>query len=316
MKHPSAEDGDRPEREEAGFTAAGGAGMDDSLSTEEKNLGLVGFKIFEPLDTACWVLVLLFFAISSLVGGGDLTMSVMGAAGIVVLMFLVGVAIEVIIETLKDIKGLGTVVGFITNGPEALCLIVGLIAKDVLYAASTPLGSNYVNPLMLAAAALLTGKALKTARTNLRYSLVCIILTAGLAGGFFFVPPDFYLVWFVSALLISGFLFYKRPPEPGGREDVAHGVSWIWLFPAAAAMVGAGYLLDPVVSFTAENSRAPKGVIGFVVLSTLTSWPEFKSTLSLLRRNNPLAAVLNITVSNITNIWLAAAGVLVFLFMR
>jgi cation:H+ antiporter len=51
------------------------------------------------------------------------------------------------------------------------------------------------------------------------------------------------------------------------------------------------------------------------VLSALTSWPEFKSCLSLFRRRRPLAAVLNITVSNVTNIWLAVLGVAVYLLM-
>ena len=56
-------------------------------------------------------------------------------------------------------------------------------------------------------------------------------------------------------------------------------------------------------------------MIGFFVLSALTSWPEFKSCISLFRRGKPLAAVLNITVSNITNIWLAIGGILVYLMM-
>ena len=74
-----------------------------------------------------------------------------------------------------------------------------------------------------------------------------------------------------------------------------------------------GYILDPVVSFSAEHSHTPKGVIGFFVLATLTSRPKFKSTLALLRREKTLAAILNITVSNITNIWLAVTGVFVHL---
>ena len=75
----------------------------------------------------------------------------------------------------------------------------------------------------------------------------------------------------------------------------------------------AGYFLDPVVSLTAEASHAPKGLIGFVVLAALTSWPEFRSCLTLLRRRRPLSAVLNVTVSNLTNLWLAGVGVVVYL---
>jgi len=87
----------------------------------------------------------------------------------------------------------------------------------------------------------------------------------------------------------------------------------LWLLPAIIVLTGAGYFLDPVVSFAATHSHAPKGVIGFVVLATLTSWPEFKSCIILLKRGNRLAAILNITVSNITNLWLAAIGIAAFL---
>ncbi len=53
-----------------------------------------------------------------------------------------------------------------------------------------------------------------------------------------------------------------------------------WLIPAIIGLTVSGYCLDPVVSFAAIHSHAPKGVIGFVVLATLTSWPEFKSCLA------------------------------------
>ena len=55
-----------------------------------------------------------------------------------------------------------------------------------------------------------------------------------------------------------------------------------WLMPAILILTVSGYYLDPIVSFAAHHSHAPKGVIGFIVLATLTSWPEFKSCLALL----------------------------------
>jgi cation:H+ antiporter len=270
--------------------------------------------LFEPVDVAIWGFVFLFFTISSLVSGGNLSNTFLGAAGIVVIMFFVGVTIEVIIETLKNIKGLGTIVGFITNGPEALCLIVGIIAQDILFAASTPLGSNIMNPVMLIFAALVTGMVARTIRTYPKYTVICVGLTATFAISFFFIPQKYFLVWWLIMLPLSFVLFFKRPPEPAAdEEDDPDSLAKIWFLPAAAVLVIAGYLLDPVVSFTAEHSHAPKGAIGFFVLSALTSWPEFKSCLSLFRRNKPLAAVLNITVSNITNIWLAMTGIILYL---
>jgi cation:H+ antiporter len=276
-------------------------------------LRVAGINVFEPVDMVSWLLVFLFFIVSALTSGGDLVKSFIGAWGIVVVMFVVGVSVEVIIECLVDVKGLGTLVGFITNGPEALCLIVGLIVGDILFAASTPLGSNFMNPLMLVGAALLTGTLGLTFRERPGYIFWCILISAGLAGGFFMVPAHLRLVWVLAAIPASLWLFVKRPVEGAVEENGDGGISRYWLLPAVAVLVVSGYLLDPVVGFAAEHSRAPKGVIGFFVLSTLTSWPEFKCTLSLLRRQRPMAAVLNITVSNLTNLWLAIIGIIVYL---
>ena len=192
-------------------------------------------------------------------------------------------------------------------------LIVGLVVGDVLFAASTPLGSNIMNPLLLVAAALITGKAAQTFRTHPGYFATCVLLTAGMAVSFFFLSERVYPFWLAAAVLITSILFVKRPPEPGKNEQQALYFSRMWFIPAFAVLAGAGYILDPVVSFAADHSHAPKGVIGFFVLATLTSWPEFKSTLALLKRDAPLAAILNITVSNITNIWLAVIGVSIHL---
>ncbi len=281
---------------------------------EKKGWKIGEVSLFEPLDIGIWVGVLLFFSISSLVGGGDMKMSLVGALGVIFIMFFVGISVELIIESLKDVKGLGTLVGFITNGPEGLCLVVGLISGNILFAASTPLGSNFMNPVMLIISSLITANFLRTIKTHPLYTVTCILITASFAGGFFFIPSSYYLLWAVVTLVVSAILFRLRPDEPSEDED-AEAVSRVWFIPAFVVLIVAGYLLDPVVSFSAEHSHAPKGVIGFFVLSALTSWPEFKSCISLFRRGRPLAAVLNITVSNITNIWLAIGGILVYLMM-
>ena len=268
--------------------------------------------VFELVDIVIWAFVMVFFMASAVIHRGELLPSFLGACGVIVIMFVVGVSIEVIIETLKDIKGLGTIVGFITNGPEALCLIVGLVTGDVLFAASTPLGSNFMNPLLLFFAAALTGSMLLTLKTSPGYLFTCVGLTAAIAVSLFFIEPSLYLYWVVVALVVSGTLFFLRPGEPELEEGEEMSLRRSWFIPAATLLVAAGYLLDPVVSYTAQYAKAPKGMIGFFALSALTSWPEFKSCLSLFRRRRPLAAVLNITVSNITNLWLAIIGVVIY----
>ena len=267
------------------------------------------------LDMICWILVVTFFCGCSLIFNGNFNQSFIAAGGVVLVMILIGLSIEVIIETLKDIKGLGTITGFITNGPELVCLIVGLVVGDVLFAASTPLGSNFMNPILLVTAALVCRVFVTTLQTNWKYSVTCICLTAGLAVSFYLVPIQYHIYWVVTALVITGVLFIKRPPEEA-EESIEEEVIAKWcIVPAIAVLITAGYFLDPVVSFASEQSHAPKGVIGFFVLATLSSWPEFKCCLALLNRRKYLAAILNITVSNITNIWLAVAGVATYIFL-
>lgn len=266
------------------------------------------------LDLLVWILVIIFFCGSSLLFGGNLQYAFIGAAGIIIEMLLIGMAIELIIECLKNTKGIGTITGFITNGPEALCLIVGLIVGDIIFAASTPLGSNFMNPILLVAAAIVCGQLSATVTIRASYTAITVAGTATLAALFFTLQPGHYIYWVIAAIIFSGIVFFRRPQEMNDEEAEEHHINpKVWLLPAILILTITGYFLDGVVTFAATYSHAPKGVIGFLVLATLTSWPEFKSCISLLSRRRHLAAILNITVSNITNIWLAAAGVVTFL---
>ncbi len=260
-------------------------------------------------------MVIAFFCGSSILFGGNLQYSFLGASGIIVEMLFIGISIEIIIDSLKNTKGIGTITGFITNGPEALCLLVGLLVDDVIFAASTPLGSNFMNPVLLVTAALLYGRLTAVFTTHPVYTWLTVVFTAFMAVLFFFISETYYIYWVFFVLLVTSILFFKRPEEHQQETENNQAVNKVWLIPAVALLTAAGYFLDAVVSFAAENSHAPKGVIGFIVLSTLTSWPEFKSCISLFQRDNILGAIMNITVSNITNIWLAVVGVTVYLLL-
>ncbi|TKB09068.1 sodium:proton exchanger [Desulforhopalus sp. IMCC35007] len=268
------------------------------------------------LDLISWVLVFVFFGGSALLFKGNLPLAMAGSLGVIIEMFFIAISIEIVIECLKNTKGIGTLTGFITNGPEAVCLLVGLAVGDIIFAASTPLGSNFMNPILLGIAGLLCYKLRALVLQNPLYTFVTIGATAMLAGSFFFMTQSTYPIWLIVAVLVTVPLFYFRPPEEQNEEKEEHSFSpSFWLFPSISCLTVAGYYLDPVVSFAAKYSMAPKGIIGFVVLATLTSWPEFKSCIALLKRRQILAAVLNITVSNITNIWLAAIGITTYLFV-
>lgn len=277
-----------------------------------KGLALRGLVLLQPLDVVIGLLVLAFFVVSALVGGGDIPRSVGGALLIMVVMFAVGASIEVIIDALRDLRGLGTAIGFITNGPEMLCMVVGLIGGDIIFAASTPLGSNFMNPLLLIAAAVIVGSLGAVFGNSWRLTVFTLVATAAVAAAFFFIPDSGRLWWVIGTVVLSVALFLRRPGDPADLTTTDGMPRWT-IVPAAILLLGAGYWLDPVVTFTAEASHAPKGLIGFFVLAALTSWPEFRSCLTLLRRGRPNSAVLNITVSNITNLWLAAVGVSIYL---
>ncbi|MBF0446661.1 MAG: sodium:proton exchanger [Magnetococcales bacterium] len=269
----------------------------------------------QVLDLISWVLTALFFCGSAVYFGGDLFNSFLGAMGVVLIMFLVGTSVEVIIETMKNVPGIGTLTGFLTNGPEALVVIVGLIGGDILFASSTPLGSNFMNPMLLMIAALLAKRMGAVWKVCPIYFSISMLVTIVLAGGFYLIQEGDYWLWLAILLPTSVLLFFKRPPEANNEQDEDLSIAKIWLWPAAVVLVVSGYFLDPVVGYASDSSQVPKGVIGFVVLSILTSWPEFKSVLALLRRDMALASVLNIVVSNLTNLWLASGGVVIYLLL-
>ena len=272
--------------------------------------------LLQPLDLVISSLIVLFFVVSAVLNGGDVPGSARGALLIMAVMFVVGAAVEVIIESLRDLPGLGTAVGFITNGPEALCLVVGLLSGDIIFAASTPLGSNVMNPLMLLAAAICAGAVGLVGRSHRVFMTVTLVSTTALAVVFFALEVHHYLLWLTAVVAVTIGLFCRRPADPAEENPGKSGLKRWHAAPAVLLLVVAGYALDPAVDFTAEQSHASKGLIGFIVLAALTSWPEFRSSLSLLKRGRTTSAMLNIAVSNLTNLWLAAIGTAVFLATR
>ncbi|MCD5385057.1 sodium:proton exchanger [Candidatus Gracilibacteria bacterium] len=275
------------------------------------------FESLQKLDFIVWGLTLLFFIGSAVFLGGDLHQSFLGASGIIVLMFFIGFSIELILASLKNVKGVGKITGFITNGPEALVLIVGLIGGNVLFAASTPLGSNVMNPILLLIGILISGYLIKLKKFNHKgFFLLGFLLTAILAIVFFKIPENYYIYWLILSFIISIYLFTRKTVHTEDHDEEIEPVNKSFLPLGLVILIISGYFLDPVVSFTAEASLAPKGVIGFLVLATLTSWPEFKSVLALLKRNKTIDAFENILVSNITNLWLAIIGIIIWLLLK
>lgn len=269
-------------------------------------------QFIHRIDIAIWCLVLLFFVVFAGFNSGDIGMALLGSLGVVIIMTLIGVSIEVIIDTLKNTRGLGTILGFITNGPELVVLVVGIAVADPLFGASTPLGSNVFNPIMLIAAAIIMGKFLSVLKKNTFYGAVCVIFTVSLALGFYIIPEQAFPIWVVLGAVVTSALFFLRPEDVFEEEGEEEAPKW-FLLPALTTLIMAGYLLDPVVEFSGQVANVPKGTIGFVALATLSSWPEFKSCLTLFRRNRVGAAGINIFVSNLTNIWLALIGVSTYL---
>ena len=136
------------------------------------------------LDLFVWLTVIVFFCGSAALFGGNIHMAFIGSAGIIFEMLLIGICIEIIIEALKETRGIGTLTGFITNGPEAVCLLVGLLVGDIIFAASTPLGSNFMNPILLVCSGIAAKSLAVLFRTNRLFFVITTTITAFLAIGF------------------------------------------------------------------------------------------------------------------------------------
>ncbi len=266
----------------------------------------------DKLDIFIWVAVVGFFLISALKNGGNLSLSIIASLGVIFTMTLIGIAVEVIIETLKSLKSAGMIMGFVTNGPEAVVLLIGLITGDALFGTSTPLGSNIMNPIMLLLAGLSSGFLVRFLKKDEDFLFLGIILSSFTALSLYLIPENFYPIWIVIAFFVTLILFQRKFLEEfeEGREKASKK----FLIPAILLLIISGYFLDITVEFASEVSKAPKNLIGFLVLAALSSWPEFKSCRSFFKRGKARSAKINIMVSGITNIWLAIIGVLFYLF--
>ena len=268
------------------------------------------------LDIIIWLITIAFFALSAVFLWWVIETSILGAIGIIVLMFFVWLSIELILSALQNVKWLWAITGFITNGPEALVLIVWLIWGNVLFAASTPLWSNVMNPVLLFLALLVSGILLKIKDFKYKnYFSLAFLITAVIALSFFIIPESLYLPWVIWAWIISIILFRKKFDYEEVEEVGVEGSKLLlplWVI----ILLISWFLLDPIVWYTADASQAPKWLIGFLVLATLTSWPEFKSVLSLFKKWKILDWFVNIFVSNITNIWLAASWIAIWLIIE
>ncbi len=270
----------------------------------------------QKLDIIIWLITIVFFLLSALFLGWAIWSSILGAIWIIILMFFVGLSIELILSALQNVKWLWAITWFITNWPEALVLIVGLIGWNVLFAASTPLGSNVMNPVLLILALLVSWVFFKLQNFKYKkYFALSFFITAFFALVFFKLPESLYPIWLITSIITTVILFRKKFDYEEAEESWV-AASKLYLPLWVIILLISWFLLDPIVSFTADASKAPKWVIGFLVLATLTSWPEFKSVLSLLNKWRILDGFVNIFISNITNIWLAASWILVWLVTK
>ena len=275
------------------------------------------FDSLQKLDFVIWGITLIFFIGSAFFLGWNINESFSWASWIIVLMFLIWFSIELILSALKNVKWVWKITWFITNWPEALVLIVGLISWNILFAASTPLGSNVMNPILLFTALIITWILFKLKEFQYKkFFTISFIITSILAVLFFKISENYYLYWLITSFIVSVYLFTRKFEHNEENQEITEKVSKLYLPLWLVILLISWYFLDPVVNFTAESSKAPKWLIWFLVLATLTSWPEFKSILGLLKRNKIQDVFINILVSNITNLWLAIIWVLIWMIIK
>ncbi len=266
------------------------------------------------LDVISWNVVLGFFVASSFLFQGDPINSAIGAMAIVFLMVLVSHSIHLILGVIRNHPKVGEYAGYITNGPEALAMTVGLLHGKLIFAVGVPLGSNFVNPILLVIAALLTGRVLHLLSATMKGPYIVIFGTALFAGSFYLTDTEVQRWVWIFLTLVATFVLYRlKGKEDPLIEDETPPLPNIYMVPAILLLFIAGYFLDPAVEFTAVSSRVPEGVIAFFVLSFITSWPEFRTSASLFKMGCSQSATMNIVISNITNLWLAVAGLGIYL---
>ena len=272
----------------------------------------------DRLDIISWFLVLQFFGAASLYFGGDLQASLTGALLIILLMLFVSHSIALILGVLQNHPKMGELTGYITNGPEALVMIVGLLHNKLIMAMGVPLGSNFANPILFLIALLMSGQLIGFFRLGALRSLLIILATAGLAASFFQLESgniEHLGLWALITLVVT-VIFYRFKGDEDCEEESEGALPVYFLLPAVLFLIGSGYFLDPAVSYTAQASKLDEGIISFCVLSFITSWPEFRTAISLIKLHRLKAAVMNILISNITNLWLAVGGVIAYLFLQ
>lgn len=278
------------------------------------------YNSLSKLDIISWTAVILFFTLSSLFLWWNILYSFWWAILIIVLMFFVWFSIELMLEILKDKKWIWKISWFITNWPEALVVLIWLISWDILFASSTPLWSNIMNPLLLILAIILFWKIINFKKFWYKlFFTIWFLILALLAISFFVIPENYYIYWAIIWLVFSIYFFSKKYDNQDIQqkedEETWNKISNIYLVLAFIVLLISWYYLWPVLEFTSEVSAVSKWIIWFFVLSFLTSWPEFKSIISLLKRQKILASFENILVSSITNIWLAIIWIVVWIII-
>ena len=269
----------------------------------------------QKIDYIIWLLTLMFFLWSAIILWWDISNSFLWASWIIVLMFLIWFSIELILDGLKNFKWVWKITWLITNWPETLVLIVWLIKWNMLFAASTPLWSNVVNPILLLIWIWITWHFLQLKSFKYKkFFRIWFILTALFSVIFFQISESYYIYWILISFLISVYLLNRKFKEKKIVSKIEN-VNKLYLPFWITMLIISWFFLDPIVNFTAEASLAPKWLIWFLVLSTLTSWSEFKSVIGLLKRNMMLDAFENILISNITNLWLAIIWVIVWMII-
>jgi len=217
------------------------------------------FDSLQKLDFVIWGITLIFFIGSAFFLGWNINESFSWASWIIVLMFLIWFSIELILSALKNVKWVWKITWFITNWPEALVLIVGLISWNILFAASTPLGSNVMNPILLFTALIITWILFKLKEFQYKkFFTISFIITSILAVLFFKISENYYLYWLITSFIVSVYLFTRKFEHNEENQEITEKVSKLYLPLWLVILLISWYFLDPVVNFTAESSKAPK----------------------------------------------------------
>lgn len=216
----------------------------------------------------------------------------------------------------------GIVAGIITSFPELFVSLAAALKGEPSIGLGNIVGSNIANLMLIlggsAAAAGISGAALKWQFNGLVMAIVTTVFMAALMSGF--------LNWMVGLVFLAGtaaYIFYSYHRDRAHLSELSTAAIseehaepvWVMVVMAligvGVLILSAGWLVDYASKLALHSGISP-AFVALVGVSVGTSLPELMVSLKAAFRGNPGMAVGNVFGSNIFNILMVGGSMALF----